>query len=380
MNLKKIGKICIFGAGKNGAGLAQSLKYAGTPFFFVDNDSKKQQKDYMGAVVLNPTELHINKNNCLIVVACAESNYAIIEKQLISLGLERNSDFVRFNYFMNQIVPRLVFENTRKNFMSLCQISLTERCTLKCRKCAHACYATESSCEDMSLTVVYKSADSFFSHIDMIHEFVLIGGEPLLYKNLDAVIYYIGEKYRKRIHIFSVTTNGTLVPSDEVLEKCRQYDVSFRISNYAKQLPWIKERQKKLTDTLNSYGIHYSIAKEETQWMDYGFETVDRKASPEELRRVFHECRTPCHEVRGNRLYYCVMARSVAENLHLNVGQNDYLDLDSLRGEEGKETLLKFTLGEFEKGYLDMCNYCHGADSVNFPIPAAEQVISASTI
>ena len=58
----------------------------------------------------------------------------------------------------------------------------------------------------------------------------------------------------------------------------------------------------------------------------------------------------------------------------LNVGKEDYLDLDALKGEQGKKEFLEFNLGYSEKGYLDMCNYCHGADSRNHPIPAAEQI------
>lgn len=366
--------VCIFGAGKKGSELALILEHYDISFLFADNSLEKQQSGHMGTAVIDPNKICSNKDDYFVIVACSEKNYPAIAKQLESLGLKNGFDFVRFNYYMNQVAPKLIFESTGKNFMPLCQISLTERCTLKCKKCAHGCYAVSPSSADLSLNMVYKSADSFFSHIDFIDEFVLIGGEPLLYKELDKAISYMGEKYRSQMRVFSITTNGTLVPSEDVLTMCKKFDVMFRISNYAKTLPWIKERHKKLTEMLDTCEIAYSLGAEETQWMDYGFETIDRKASPEELKKVFRSCRTPCHEVRGNRLYYCVMARSVAENLHFSVGENDYLDLDSLHGEEGKETLLKFTLGEFEKGYLDMCNYCHGADSVNFPIPAAEQV------
>ena len=101
---------------------------------------------------------------------------------------------------------------------------------------------------------------------------------------------------------------------------------------------------------------------------------LDRKAEEEELIKVFDECKTPCREIRENKFYYCVMARSVSDNLGYNVGQDDYLDLDKLNGENYKKELLEFTLGYSDKGYLDMCNHCHGAEAKNYPIPAAEQV------
>ena len=116
------------------------------------------------------------------------------------------------------------------------------------------------------------------------------------------------------------------------------------------------------------------IGNKETTWMDYGFDYYERKCSNEELVEVFDKCNTPCHEIRENRFYYCVMARSVSDNLSYNVGEDDYLDINKLVGDNGKEEFLKYILGYSEKGYLDMCRFCHGADCKNYPIPAAEQM------
>ena len=107
--------------------------------------------------------------------------------------------------------------------------------------------------------------------------------------------------------------------------------------------------------------------------MDYGFECVDHGTDEEYLIKVFDACRMPCREVRENRFYYCVMARSVSDNLKFYVGQKDYLDLDGLTGKEYKKELLEFTLGYSDKGYLDMCRHCNGAEARNCPIPPAEQ-------
>ena len=46
--------------------------------------------------------------------------------------------------------------------------------------------------------------------------------------------------------------------------------------------------------------------------------------------KVFDLCNTSCREVRENCFYYCVMARSVLENLGYDIGQEDYLNLDGL--------------------------------------------------
>ncbi len=367
-------KICIFGSGKRGKEVALFLDRYGIEYAFADNDSQKQRDGFMGMKVFNPEDICKKKGEYRIVIACASSNLGSIEDQLESYGLESVTDFIDRESFLNQIMPKLLYEKYGLSYMYLCQIVLTERCTLKCRKCAHGCYITDKFSKDLSLDEACNSADAFFSHFDMAYEFVLIGGEPLLYKDLEKTITYIGEKYRNRIHVFSITTNGTIKPSPEVLKVCKKYRVTFDISNYSKSLPRLKTKLNELSSALEKHQISYYLGTGENQWMDYGFETIDRKGTPEELKKVFYACRTPCHEIRGNRLYYCVMARSISDNLQFDVGKEDYLDLDTLEGEEGKETLLKFTLGEFDKGYLDMCNYCRGAEAVNYPIPAAEQL------
>ena len=118
--------------------------------------------------------------------------------------------------------------------------------------------------------------------------------------------------------------------------------------------------------------VHYKNSKNE--WVDYGFDYYERKCDDSRLIEVFDACSTPCHEIRENKFYYCVMARSVSDNLKYDVGETDYLDFNQLTNENWKRELLEFILGYSEKGYLDMCRYCHGAEVNNYPILAAEQM------
>lgn len=216
--------------------------------------------------------------------------------------------------------------------------------------------------------------DTFFLYIDYIQEFVLIGGEPLLYKNLGEIIEYIGEQYRKKIGIFSITSNGSIMPDNNIIKMCKKYNVLYRISNYSKQVTYLEQRYKELTELLMREKIQYVLGNPEATWMDYGFDYLDRDAAEEELISVFDNCKTPCREIRGNKLYYCVMARSVSENLGYNIGENDYLDLGQLDSIDGGKKILEFNLGYSEKGYLDMCNHCYGKEAYLHPVPAAVQV------
>ena len=368
-------KYYIFGAGLMGRELLSVFMKYNCTVMFIDNSVDKQRDGIDGTEVITLTEYLLRRDG-QIIIAASKANTVTIKQQLEDNLLKHGEDFFLYDEFVDFIFPIISVYGFNQSYVSLAQITLTERCTLKCKKCAHGCsYVDNASAIDMTLQQVYKSADSFFSKVDFVKEFVLIGGEPLLYRELEIVIEYIGRRYRERISLFVITTNGTIIPNKDILKACQKYNILFRISNYSYQVPRLKKTYQRLMDVLESYSISYVLSEEEHEWMDYGFEYVNRNESEDELVKVFDACKTPCREIRENRFYYCVMARSISDNLGFHVGQDDYLDMDRLNGTDYRKELLEFTLGYSDKGYLDMCRHCNGAEAKNYPIPAAEQVI-----
>ncbi len=365
-------KIYLFGAGIIGGEIARVIEKTGCFAGFIDNSREKQGFGVNGTEVL-PLEKYLeNGSRGIIVITVDTKTIPAIESQLTKAGLIKEKDFYLHREFMEQIFPVLSVYVNHQMYVELAQICLTERCTLKCKKCAHACYAVDAKGEDMSLDMAKKSADSFFSYVDIVKEFVLIGGEPFLYRELGEMITYIGEKYRHQIVMFAITTNGTILPKQIILDLCKKYQVTIHVSNYSAAIPSLEKKYEQLKDTLEKNQVPYTFNDQELSWLDYEFEAGSRKRTEEELTQVFDRCHTPCREIRGSRYYYCVMARSVSDNLNLGVGQEDYLELEGM-GQEDQKILLEFHHGFSEKGYLEMCNHCNGKDAEKNPIPAAEQ-------
>ena len=366
-------KVYIFGAGLLGKEMMLILDKLGCFAGFIDNDMAKQQSGFAGKEVLSISDY----SNCsmigLVLIAANEKNIPSMKKQLLEIGLLFGKDFFIASGFRQEILPLIVYYHCNKVFIDLAQISLTERCTLKCEKCAHACYAVDAKVEDAQLEEVKSTVDLFLSKVDLIGEIALLGGEPLLYLNLKQVVTYIGDKHLDKVAILSITTNGTIIPSDELLTVCKQYNVLFRISNYVEAIPRLREKYTELIRKLKNWNINYVLAPESFTWMDYGFDYVDNGGNERKLLQVFDTCRTPCREIRDEKLYYCIMARSVSDNLNLQAGMNDYLDLTSI-DESNRACLLEYQMGYSEKGYLDMCRYCHGSSAVDYPIPVAKQI------
>lgn len=364
----------IFGAGFLGSLFYKTIQHFHNFIGFLDNDHAKQESGYLGCQVFSPDVLCDSAGvRPLVIIAAAPENRDAIMHQVEQFGLAVGEDIKLIDDYLNEELAKYAYEQNGQIFNNLCQISLTERCSLKCKKCAHACNLVPNTRIDLTLAQAISSADHFFDIVDYSQEFVLIGGEPLLYKELDQIIEYIGEKYREKINIFSITTNGTILPNEKILENCKKYQVTFRISNYSKSIPRLKEQYIKLTELLDKWDIKYLISEDQVFW-DYGFDWVDHHMDEAILKQTFEMCKTPCREVQGNRYYFCVMAHTVSNNMYDGkIGQDDYLDLDSLKGPEGRKAFFEFEQGRLKKGYLDMCNHCNGVESQKYVLPAGEQ-------
>lgn len=365
-------KIYIFGAGYLGNTCKSVIESQGCLAGFVDNDQKKHGTELDGIAVMSfDAYMQLEKKGFLVVAV--EKYLQEITAQLVERNFMPGQDYFIWDTFLRITFPILMTYCYNRSYVRLAQISVTERCSLRCKKCAHACNYVGNDAEDMPIEKVYESADAFFSKVDLIWDFVLIGGEPLLYQELPEAAAYIGKKYRNQIIRFCITTNGTILPSEELLTVCRKYDIMFQISNYEKQLPYLAEKYKRFQKLMEEYHVKYAFGDSEMDWMDYGFDYVNRDEDETGLQKVFQKCQTPCREIRGSRYYYCVMARSVSDNMQLGIGMDDFLDLEKLP-EDYKKILLEFEFGYSEKGYLDMCRRCNGAEAKKHLIPAAEQM------
>ena len=299
--------VSLFGAGIKGKKYFTLLQHFGIEIqSFVDNNPDLHGSMYLGVPVISLTEyMQKKKTESTLVITVAYSSVPDVVNQLTDNGLNPENDFYIIDIDFTKKLILYAMYVLQEVYIPTVQISLTERCTLRCKKCAHACNLVSSSHEDMSLNDVKASVDWLFKFADYIDEFVLIGGEPFLYDSLSEVIKYIGERYRQRMRVFQITTNGTIVPSDEVLCYCKKHEVSIHVSNYTNSIPQIKKRHEALVDKIEQYRVNYSFISSATQWMDYGFDYLNRQAKPIELENVFDKCFTPCHEIRNNKYYFC---------------------------------------------------------------------------
>lgn len=363
--------IYIFGAGEVGSELYNFVKKNLYVASFIDNDPLKIKTSFCGLDIIS-LEKYVPSQNNRIVIATRKEYQSQIAAQLKEKGLKHLENYFFFEEFINFFYLIIEAYTYNRIIIRQAQICVTERCTLKCKECAHGCYAVSSTDSvDLTLDEVKDSADNFFSKIDFVNFFSLLGGEPLIYKNLSEAIRYIGENYRSKIRTFAITTNGTCLPTESVVNACKKYKCSFLISNYTKVIPKLKSKVRNLIKLLEENEIEYKLLDEEIEWIDFGFNYV--KNSDQEAEVIFNRCGTDCREIRNNRYYYCVMARSVSDNLHI-AECDEFFDMDSYDRDNNLKQLLEFELGYSKKGYLEMCKHCNGMNCNDRRIPAGEQV------
>lgn len=360
--------ISIFGCGDLGKFYAIPLQYFGIFGSFYDNH--KAGKIFQD-VEIKPLDTYAGGE---AIVLCASSDHMEeMRRQLRERGLVERENFWEYTIFFEEIFPIWLLYEKELLYARMIQLSLTERCMLNCIKCAHACNYVSMDEKDLSDGEIQESIDHYFSHVDFVQYFLLIGGEPLMSSGLRFAVEYIGKRYRERIGQLQITTNGVLIPDKELISRCKKHQVFFRISNYTRVMPGMQEKLNRLTRIFDENALPYCLLPQEHKWTDYGFDFVDR--NHKDLQTVFDSCKTECHEIRRNKLYFCIMARSVAENTKRNIGLDDCLELSDLEHKKliSKKEILEYLMGYSEKGYLEMCNYCNGSERSKYPILAAEQ-------
>lgn len=93
---------------------------------------------------------------------------------------------------------------------------VTLRCNLRCKLCAvYAPYYDKPFHPTYEFLV--KCVDRYFEIVDHIKLFSVSGGEPLLRNDLSRIIDKV-YTYVDRIERFEIITNGTIVPSDNIIE------------------------------------------------------------------------------------------------------------------------------------------------------------------
>lgn len=351
----------IWGAGITGGMFYRKFRERLNIIGFIDSSKEKQQAGYEGLNVLSIDKVEKNNKTRIVV---SPAYYKEISSILDERGWKKNVE-----YFESHIFGcLLLMYKYNEVYIHRTDISLTERCTLRCKKCnMYMPYFKEP--KDRPLEEVKEDLDVYFKYVSYVNFLNLLGGEPFLYPYLAEVLEYLGENYGKKIGHIEIFTNGTVLPRENELELMRKYAITVGISDYTKNIPY----GKRLGEILSALEENKVSVRREiySEWLDFGFPENNYQITKDE---TMEEHFTNCGEVfRGlfdKKYYYCHLNTSAVRANIFPDNKNDYFDLS---GDVKKMELLEYDQGYCNIGYNTFCTVCRGCQS-KLKIGVAEQV------
>ena len=241
-NINKNELLIIFGAGIVGRLTFEALKEKNIKVdYFCDSDARKQKIQIENTKVISPSDLDkFNKNiNIFVSTQYFSSIVPFLENKgfknlykstdlLASTDMEKvyKPDWALqlgigdlpyisvnrvVNYYNKMSLKEDYIKDDKLNLKTI-DIQITEKCSLKCKDCSNLMqYYAKPVDEDFE--ILTSALDKLMNSVDYIYEIRIIGGEPLMYKNISSVMEkLISYQQCENIVIY---TNGTIVPKSE---------------------------------------------------------------------------------------------------------------------------------------------------------------------
>lgn len=362
---KRITEIIPFGYGRIGRRVIRKLKENFKIPFIIDNNPKWQEEE-TGEDILPFSQAKDYIGDRKIVVLTTDLPYISIKALLQQQGYIENKDF----YILSRFIGEWYMRCRNQLCISKIDTIITSRCTLSCPHCAMYIPQCKNKM-DYPIDELCRNFDIVFSAIDYVIEYSLFGGEPLIYKELSALIRYLMDNYGDRIGRLVLISNGKANLSDELLDTLKQYDVMIAISNYV-HFNNYADIQERLISQLNNRGIEYSF-NEELEWKDMGYPDRPANIPDAEARKHFKTCGHSTFSINNGILYFCDAMFGAEVNTGFCTRDDDVVDIEKYVREHGmdevKKRIFQYIQGDInELGCPSFCQQCkgEGADNKDF--------------
>lgn len=318
---------------------------------FCDNNRAKHGIEN-GIEVCGFEKACVEHKNAIFILTSLE--YASkMKKQLLGLGIDENR--IYFDEIRNYL-QRLMDENMANRKLSpqrylRFEASLAEHCNLNCKYCSH--FSPIAEPEFLNLSQHEKDMERLSYLLDgKSDKIYLIGGEPLLYKEIIECMKVTRAYFLKsRIIILS---NGLLINSmkENFWQACRDYKIEINITKYP-----VKIDYEKIVQKIEQEGITSDYGRESNVSCLFDKLKLDLTGAQDPYES-FTNCNqaNQCHLVKDGRIYTCSYIKCSEHfnkyfHQNLEITEEDYVDLYSVK--DGREMLEKLAKP------ARFCRYCN---------------------
>ena len=301
-DLKGKSNVVVFGTGNFGKIIVQATKDCGITIEKIcDSNTSNWGTMFCGFPVVSPDELN---ENDIVLLATNISNRNFQRKFCESkevrsiYNVEKILQESSWPLFYNEldlewsldraqeVIDLYFFDIDSENETNLLRVKsldvvLTERCSLKCVDCSNLMQYYEKPI-GAEVEVLIQTLRNFLEVVDHVSELRLIGGEPLVSKNVERVLDTIYEY--SNFDKIVLYTNGTVIPKESLLKKFQDRRVWIKISDYGP----VSRKAELVASTCREWEIN-CIHEQVTEWEDVG-RILFRGRTADENKVVFGNC------------------------------------------------------------------------------------------
>lgn len=360
----KTNKVVLFGCGGRANEAIEFTKKYYDIIYYLDSDKEKSGKKFNELDILWIKD--VKKKNKLKEYKIIITTFGLIAsemaEQLTEYGLVEYKDFCKFEEWLLEFE----WKRNKKIYLShQVDISINSKCTLNCKHCSlFMPYFKKVTSYNYNLADFQYNINLLFSHIDYVSRLCILGGEPLLNKDLVKMIEWIGITHKDKIGKILINSNGTILPNKELLKICSQYKdkIFFVLSNYTEQVNY-KARFEEISKLIKDANIDCYIF-DEMKWSDLGFPAYKFLVQKGKEKEHMLACTNNCHGLIDGKLYYCITSLTADKSGLFKARESDYVDLKNLSKEKeiDKIKIMQLVKGEIssETGAISLCTICGG--------------------
>lgn len=241
---------------------------------------------------------------------------------------------------------RLICQYIDRDELDTIEIHVADHCNLNCKNCSMFCGLVKKPkySNFMQTKISLIKLKKMFKHVKRIR---VIGGEPLLNKELEQYLYMIRDIYP--YSNIRVITNGILVTKmkDDLITAFKTTSAKLIVTSY---LPLIKKMDI-INNFLRKSKIDYEISEIITD-----FQKIYDYTGKQDKELSFNAChwKGACATLYENQIAPCFVPfviKNLADNFGLSISATGTINLD----EEG---INKAKIRQLFNTPFDMCKYC----------------------
>ena len=243
-------------------------------------------------------------------------------------------------------------------------ISVGQACNYKCVDCANFCPKADNETKRYPLELIINNLNIVLKHLKYIDTIQLQGGEPFVYSDIGKLVDYIGG-LKEKVHNIVIATNGSIIPSDGLMQVLRDNSVEIRISNYGKSIENIKRLQDKCNDFSVQYRLYNFISKD-AQWFQCGRVDTPKEGDTTVVRNRYRNCAfNMCLTMERDEISKCSRATNSYRIQGFKRKPGDYVAI-----RDNHNFLKELRRYVLSREPMNACMYCYGTTK---SIPAAIQ-------